>query len=604
MSLSVPRPLLDALGDLDQLHSFFDNRRVSSSLDKVPSSQYEVDEKNWYAVWAERAIWEVGPAEFATNQGWGNLRDRFKGMAARFGCLDALSHDLFRGAVAYWERRAVAVNHPVLRARYADAAWHGSKLVLQARASIEYARLAIDAYKATASFVDAPSHLYVIDGIGHALAWAMRIGDQDRVTALIATDFEYVERTAKDDLIGTYTFIIDHLTTVNARTEASKELLRAVEFVETRFRKMMMANSEWDVDPHTPLRLAQKLAEYYGRSGQVDDRRRVLSEAARVFERRAKLADPLIGMDDLNFAERLYRDAGIGTEAERVHREIQLLGPLAVKRLVRHEVAIHISPELESKFKTMLASHGTLDALQGLTEMCVPNQAELAARENQLERQHPLTHMFKSTLLGKDHIVADLGNTNQDPDGDAVWRTRQDGSLSFSALHLRWGFDYLFGTMGLTADRAVAFVAESRLFESGRASILLNGVQAHMDGDYLKSVHILIPQIEMALVNLLFVEDGSSIKPHRTGGPAVMLHKSINDALMHPEAPGANKAAANILGHDRRVYLLAMLAHQKGLNIRHKVCHGLCEADFFRKELSERVLHCLFVVALVRRVKM
>ena len=91
-----------------------------------------------------------------------------------------------------------------------------------------------------------------------------------------------------------------------------------------------------------------------------------------------------------------------------------------------------------------------------------------------------------------------------------------------------------------------------------------------------------------------FLMGKPSNKAHRTGR-GVMQFKNLNDLLQRAEwsIPGER-------GEDLRMYLLAMLAHPKGLNIRNAVAHGLLTDSEFDRALSERVLHVLFAVALIR----
>ena len=77
---------------------------------------------------------------------------------------------------------------------------------------------------------------------------------------------------------------------------------------------------------------------------------------------------------------------------------------------------------------------------------------------------------------------------------------------------------------GLTSDRIIDFVSESRLFTTDRIHLLRRGVEAYLLGDYVLSIHVLIPWIERALNNLVYLVGRPSNKPNRSGR-AVMLIK-------------------------------------------------------------------------------
>ena len=46
-------------------------------------------------------------------------------------------------------------------------------------------------------------------------------------------------------------------------------------------------------------------------------------------------------------------------------------------------------------------------------------------------------------------------------------------------------------------------VRQSPVLTSEMEGLMLEGIEAYLDGDYAKAVHVLIPQIEAALRNLL-----------------------------------------------------------------------------------------------------
>lgn len=72
-----------------------------------------------------------------------------------------------------------------------------------------------------------------------------------------------------------------------------------------------------------------------------------------------------------------------------------------------------------------------------------------------------------------------------------------------------------------------------------------------------------------------------------------MQSKSLNDAL-------SDELTRKALGEDLTIYFAATLSHPKGMNIRNLVCHGIVGPEFFTKNVSERVLHVLAALSLMR----
>jgi hypothetical protein len=164
--------------------------------------------------------------------------------------------------------------------------------------------------------------------------------------------------------------------------------------------------------------------------------------------------------------------------------------------------------------------------------------------------------------------------------------------IQFSAPWIGWGFDHLFAS-GLTTAHVVDFVRLSPLFTEDRIPLIRRAVEAHILGDFIQSIHVLVPQIERAVVNIAHHAGKPTVKPFQSG-KGVMQSKNLQDALERDEE------VKRILGENLRMYLLSTLAHNKGLNIRNEVCHGLWTTCQFSKTASERVLHILLSVSMLR----
>ena len=496
--------------------------------------------------------------------------------------------------IDYWSRRARCAKHPVLVARYADLVWDATRFVTggKRKPDVELAGLAIDSYVAAARLDDGTAWMDTHDNLGRALQVALSIGDEARVAAVVEVMIEYVDRTAEDDKTGTYCYLFDNLLRAKKGPSLSEPQERKiVGMFEQKFEEMTRPNGPWAVDPHSPRDVGLRLAAYYRRTGRNEDRQNVLRAIAEAFERRAKIGDALGGVFFLEEARQYYVEAGLREEAERVQRESQELAPEAEKKMVRHTVKFEISDDDREKFLASLMEGGLDNALLQLTVSFVPNQERLAKQIEELAKDHPLAAMIPPTLVGEKGMSARVDDTRGDPDGRMAFETARH--IQMESIWISWALDHLIEN-GLTSDQIVDFVSESPLFTDDRLPLVRRGIEAHILGDYVQSIHVLVPQIERGLINLVFLLGRPSTKAARSGR-AVTQFKSMNDAL-------EDKAAAEVLGN-LRMYLVATMAHPKGMNIRNDVCHGLWSADKFNKTSGERVLHVLLAVSLLRKRK-
>jgi len=498
-------------------------------------------------------------------------------------------------SLRYWADRAKASKHPVLVARYADLVWETTPFVTKekrGRDCIGFARLAIDNYIEASRLDDGSAWGDTRENLGRALELAMRVRDSSRTRAAVAANIEYVDRTSDDDKIGTYCYLFDRLLPTEKGPELTEEQEKQlVERFEAKFAAMIAPESMWHADPHGPQSVGKLLAAYYQRKGKAEDRTRILRGIAETYERRAKIGDALMGVMFMDSARRTYHEAGLRDEAERVQREAQVLGPEAVKCMAPITAESEIKNEdLENYLAEMM--EGGLDAaMERFAVHFVPRQRDILSWVEESESQFISQKLFPKLKMDHGHIVANIGDDTADPDGKMVHETAE--YMEYSSPWIRWTLDRMIRE-GLTTTRTMDFIRKTPIFEESRLGLVERGIEAHLRGDYVQSVHILVPQIEHALRMLVYLLGKPSNKPHRTGR-GVMQHKNLKDIVPKESWPVPGEH-----GESLRMYVLAALAHPKGANIRNDVAHGVLPERAFHQGVSERVLHVLFAVAQIR----
>jgi hypothetical protein len=83
---------------------------------------------------------------------------------------------------------------------------------------------------------------------------------------------------------------------------------------------------------------------------------------------------------------------------------------------------------------------------------------------------------------------------------------------------------------------------------------------------------------------------GLTLRPGRNG---TTQEKNLNEILRET-------AIQKALHEDMQLYLLTLLADQRGQNIRNVICHGFATPRHFNQQIADRVLHALLALALVR----
>jgi len=603
MPIQTPPEVLAVLATFDSRKDAFEAMEVGHAVDGAVKDTSSMAPDARRALWAEWAAFSFSTRGEAGDGPW---KTYFQPLMTGTGedgsmvCRPDLGH-ADAEVLTYWAARAKAATHPVLVARYADLVWDTTEFVTKAkrgRDKFEFVQLAIDSYIAASHMDDGSAWGDTREHLSRALHLALSIKDAARIATAVNANIDYVGKTADEDELGTYCYLFDNLLPAEKGPVLAEEQERdIIKMFEEKFTKMTTPGGPWDVDPHSPRDVGLRLAAYYERKGKPDDRKRVIGAIAAAFERRAQMGDAMSAMFFLQDARDYFLLAGMKNEAERVQREGQKTGPEAQKQLVPMTAEHDVPKEEVERFLGWLMERGMADGLLRLTRHFVPDQVELAKRAAEIAAEYPLASiiMGSSKVLGHGHIQADLGADADDPDGKTVHRTSEH-LHQFDRWWLHWGLDHMT-SKGLNAAQVMEFIRPCPLFTEDHIPLVQQGVEAHFAEDFPKSIHLLIPQIERALVNVLPLAGKPSNKAHRTGR-GVMQAKSLNDVLTKEEWPLPGES-----GERLRVYFLSVLAHPKGLNIRNFVCHGLWPAGHFTKPVSERVLHVLMTVSLIRPAK-
>ncbi|MFC5327040.1 DUF4209 domain-containing protein [Bradyrhizobium oligotrophicum] len=120
--------------------------------------------------------------------------------------------------------------------------------------------------------------------------------------------------------------------------------------------------------------------------------------------------------------------------------------------------------------------------------------------------------------------------------------------------------------------------------------LLLQGVRAWFEGDYVKAVHVLVPQIEGGVRSIAGQLGKPVTKAHpKIKGASVAIN--MGDILYSDEI-------VKKLGDDVAFYLLALYADPRGLNLRNQLAHGQLRLTSINDHTARLLIHTLLVLGL------
>jgi lysyl-tRNA synthetase class 1 len=196
-------------------------------------------------------------------------------------------------------------------------------------------------------------------------------------------------------------------------------------------------------------------------------------------------------------------------------------------------------------------------------------------------KQAPIMALMPQMVMDGDHVAAKVGSVLDDPLGRLIGQTAMD--LGFSGIWLQKALEQTIEAHEATPEHFVTWANRLGLFED--LTFLIEGVRAWYEGDLVKAVHVLVPQVEKGLRSIVAQLGKPVTKPHPsiTG---VSVATNMGDILY-------SKELADILGPDVTLYFLALYADPRGMNLRNRVAHGQLES--VTGSLVQLIIHTLLV---------
>jgi lysyl-tRNA synthetase class 1 len=108
--------------------------------------------------------------------------------------------------------------------------------------------------------------------------------------------------------------------------------------------------------------------------------------------------------------------------------------------------------------------------------------------------------------------------------------------------------------------------------------------------DYVKCIHVLVPQVENSLRELLKILGGSETKTDDEG--AFQL-KNMNDVLHEPQVRDA-------LDENLWSFLKVLYADKRGINLRNIVAHGIAPVEAFNCVNAGLVIQSIVLLSMIR----
>lgn len=582
--LIVPPAIEDVIAKFDQDGSAVDELQVKAELTAARRTLQNPTEVENLGAWAEVLAFSLTPSTHSLSpwktyfgpMGSGTTED---GVTVYFP--DIAGTDA--RVIAHWTQRAKSLNNSVLKARYADLTWDMSRAIAKTNPDPDMARMAIDTYLDSLTRGARHDIHDEFEAAIRALDLAEMLRDMERIeaarAALLHLHHKAVERGRGLWWKGFDRLIDDK----NARlTEQERDQLVAdLEALATRFSN---ASDPKAFDPHAAQSAAERLIAYYRKLNKRDETARLHEVVGRSFEHAATLADPMLASAFLQTSVTAYRHARLHDESKRVRvvMEDKIAASLAQMKTFTFETTI-TKGDMD-KFLAAVVDDDIGSTFARIAFKFVESRERLEEEVSKLIEQAPLMAMITHTVMATKHVAAKIGSVEDDPFGRLIQQATQ--SMTFNDFWLMAALDRAVEVHGLTPDHFVAWAARTNLFDD--LAVVMEGVKAWFAGDFVKSIHVLTPQVEAALRAIVAKLGKPTTKAHpKIQGASVAIN--MGDILYAKEV-------ADALGADLTLHFLALYADPRGFNLRNDMAHGLMSSEQMSGNVAARLMHTLLVL--------
>jgi len=495
-----------------------------------------------------------------------------------------------REIINYWIERAKTAKHPVLRARYADLVWDFSKVVIDESPHYSIAYIVIDSIIEMAQRNCYAPQVNVIKKLERALSLAIMLNDNRRIEKVADTTIAYEDAITDDSKLGLWGFYYDQLFESDKVKLTDSQKQKLVDDLEGHLSRASQPTDKEKIDPWAVEAAALRLAKYYRKVGRDEDTKRVIVEVGNAFIQASSNASALQTSAWLQRVYATYKEFGLSEEAEEIAIKLRETGEKTKSELKSFSQTIEV-PQAEVEKYIAALLEGELDnILIRITAHYIPKKSEVEKQLKELASEAPIAFLIPRELqddMGRP--LAKVGSLEEDLAGHVVMQMSQN--MTIESIFLRQVLELLVKKYPTFENLCVDYLFRSPIFEEERKPIIEMGIKECLNGNHLASVHFLIPQIENALRALLEKVGGSVLKQARDGG---FHYKVLEDLLRDP-------LLIQVFGEDIVFYFRVLLVDQRGWNLRNCVSHGLYNASDFQPSMSDRILHMLLCIALVRK---
>jgi len=487
-------------------------------------------------------------------------------------------------SVERWKQRARRTNDSVIKARFADVVWDLEQAIMGVRArSIEFATMAVEGYLMSFSEQRYGHSMEPTFPLIRALMIATQLNRDDLIRTAATRILELGE-AAPPTSIGIWD--MPSSAFLENRRIPADLVQRMKDQLEARLAAASTTSNEWAAQV-----AGSSLLEYLRPVQDRSERQRIVKVIGDVHRRNADGWPALRAIGLLRSIAILYEQEALPEEAKELQLYIEERGQNAHLEMKTFEYTVSIDrEETESLLNKLLTGSALYPALFRLAIACVPDPDDLRKFIAESGEELLFSRLITRSYHGSHGLPSsEVGSPHDDPNGNLVEVFRKD--LEVKMIYLVLGMRAAREKFNFTSSELIdEMLVGSPLFREDRREFFEQGFAAFENGDYMKAIHVLVPQVENMMRELLGVLGAGKSKPNPLQAH-LFDHKNMNDFFREP-------LVSESMEESLYLFLKSLYIDRRGLNLRNDLAHGLVEAAAFSEQNASLVIQSIILLTM------
>jgi len=547
---------------------------------------------------AARIIHEAGKEEDARKLFWDSLLfnmsligyNRKTKSRERFAPLVGFSNGevfpdkrkFIKEQLEYYRTRAESVRNPILKARYYDILW-------ELEGDHVSARKAIDEYLACVPiYLGNGWESEIADSLTRSLALSSTLNDMEKIGTVRTEILRTIETLASQ---RKYRYLLE---IINACVDYNTHFREEDFYLFIKYLQEAVDYYRKEVKDGFNLERAflQTLMDVYKLVSKEDESQRCRKEIAESYENESEWKfhnypqGASISAAIIQEAIKSYSEIGDAKKVEVLKRLLKERTEISVeKEMVTISVPIEIPGQAIQALVQRYTSLSLNDSLTKIIgdDLFIPNIDSIRRNVSTQKDVAPLSFIVPRVSIRNDNPVL-VTTTDEEILEEHVLGQVAMSYMLYGGL-LNEVIDALMKEKGLDAESLINFLSGFNLYDEDRLQLIKVGLKRYFEGDYVSSIHVLVPQIEAALRKIL----GKIGKSTTVYNNEVLQERTLDNIIRIPELK-------EHIGENLWYYLKVFLVDKVGDNLRNDVSHGLIEYQRCNKTIATLIIHILLIL--------